>query len=87
VAAATPLLLIAHGAWAARAVQIVLALGALEWVRTLARLVDLRRAHQLPYLRLVVILGAVALVTAASPVLVESWRRARRRPAALLEAA
>jgi hypothetical protein len=87
LAAAAPLLLLARGAWPARAVQLVLALGAVEWLRTLASLVDVRRSHQLPYLRLVAILGAVALVTAGSAALVESWRRARRRPAVPAEAA
>ncbi|MBI5240745.1 MAG: hypothetical protein HY926_09755 [Elusimicrobia bacterium] len=52
--------------WASRTLQLVLAAGALEWLRTLASLVQQRQAQGEPYLRLAVILGAVALVTALS---------------------
>lgn len=50
--------------WAARAAQIALALGALEWLRTLAMLVAERYAAGLPFVRLASILGAVAVATA-----------------------
>lgn len=86
VVLASPLLLVLRRRWVTRALQLVLALGALEWVRTTVRLVDLRRAHGLPYLRLAAILGAVAAVTLLSALLVEAWWRARRRPPALVEA-
>ncbi len=76
-----PLLLLVRRPWAVRTVEVVFALGALEWLRTLAVLVDLRRAHELPYLRLVAILATVALVTAAAVPLVESWWRHRARVA------
>ncbi len=49
--------------WAARTVQAALVLGALEWLRTLAGLVSMRLALGQPYLRLAVILGAVAAFT------------------------
>jgi hypothetical protein len=52
--------------WAARALQVGLVLGALEWLRTLAVLVDARRATGQPYLRLALILGAVAAFTLAA---------------------
>ncbi len=81
-----PLLLVLRRRWVVRVLELVLALGALEWVRTMLRLVDLRRAHGLPYLRLVAILGVVAAVTLASALLVESWWRARRPLPALSEA-
>ena len=52
--------------WAARGVQAALLLGALEWVRTLVDLVALRTQAGQPVLRLVLILGGVALVTGLS---------------------
>ena len=53
-------------AWSARVLQVALALGALEWVRTIAVLVNERRAEGRPFARMAVILGVVALVAAAS---------------------
>jgi hypothetical protein len=52
--------------WAARAVQAGLALGTLEWLRTLVVLAQMRLALDQPWLRLAIILGLVALLTAAS---------------------
>lgn len=51
---------------AARILQVALFLGAIEWVRTLAALVAARLALGQPYLRLSLILGAVAALTLAS---------------------
>jgi hypothetical protein len=62
--------------WAARAVQIALALGALEWLRTLAVFAAARISAGQPYLRLAVILLAVAAVTALSALV---FRHARLR--------
>ena len=66
VALGTLVLLFVRRRWAARAAQIVLALGALEWVRALVALTGERMSEGLPYGRMVVILGVVAAVTAAS---------------------
>lgn len=52
--------------WAARAVQIALVVGALEWLRTLAAFAAERVSAGQPYLRLAVILFAVAAFTTAS---------------------
>ena len=52
--------------WAARALQVVLGLGALEWARTLVELLSVRRRLGLPSTRLAIILGLVALVTGVS---------------------
>ena len=52
--------------WAARAVQAALLLGTVEWIRTLARLAASRSRAGEPVMRLVLILGAVAAVTALS---------------------
>lgn len=62
--------------WAARAVQVALLIGALEWVRTLARLVALRAQEDQPALRLMLILGSVALLTGLSTLV---FRTARLR--------
>ena len=70
-------LLFVRRQWAARALQAGLVLGALEWLRTLALLVDMRRTTGQPYLRLAFILGAVALATALTTVTFRS--RAVRR--------
>ena len=61
-----PLILLVKKTWAARAMQTVLVLGALEWVRTLVAIARERQALGEPWLRMAVILGAVALVTALS---------------------
>jgi len=66
--------------WAARAAQAVLLLGGAEWLRTLIGLVAARREERAPYVRLAVILGTVAALTAASALLFESrWLRDRYR--------
>lgn len=62
--------------WAARTVQVVLVLGALEWVRTLARLLALRAQEGQPAQNLVLILGGVALLTGLSTLV---FRAARLR--------
>ena len=62
--------------WAARAVQVALLIGALEWVRTLARLVALRVQEGQPALNLMLILGSVALLTGLSTLV---FRAARLR--------
>ncbi len=57
-------LLLVRRRWAARAIQAILVLGAIEWLRTLAALVAMRQSIGMPYARLALILGAVALATA-----------------------
>lgn len=58
--------------WVARLVQIALLLGALEWSYTTWELLQLRAAHGLPYVRMVVILGTVAAVTLCSALLFQT---------------
>ena len=70
--------------WVPRLVQAALLLGAIEWVRTLALFAGQRMRNGEPYVRLAIILGAVALVTALSALLFETARlkrRYRRTPA------
>jgi len=64
--------------WAARLLQVVLLLGAAEWVRTLIVLARIRAEHGQPATRMVIILAAVAILTAASA-LVFFTRRSRAR--------
>ncbi len=52
--------------WVARFVQVVLVVGALEWVRTAINLVFVRQETGEPWTRMVIILGSVALFTLAS---------------------
>lgn len=58
--------------WAARAVQVALVIGALEWCRTLFGLALERIARGEPTVRLVIILGAVAMATVLSSLLFET---------------
>jgi ABC-type methionine transport system permease subunit len=71
-------LLFVRAPWAARVLQAALALGALEWLRTAAALVALRQSMGQPWTRLALILGAVALATAACA-LIFQWRPVRER--------
>ncbi len=63
VALALPLLLAVHRPWAGWALRVLLVAGTLEWLRTLLRLVAERRAAGDDWVRLAVILAAVAVVT------------------------
>jgi len=64
--------------WAARLLQVVLLLGAAEWVRTLVVLARTRVEQGESATRMVIILTVVAILTAASA-LVFHTRRARAR--------
>jgi len=59
-------LLIVRRPWVARLMQVVLILGALEWVRTLYELAQVRAALGQPFTRMMIILGVVAAVTFCS---------------------
>lgn len=63
---------------AARAVQVALLLGTLEWVRTLVVLMSWRLQAGQSARRMVIILGCVALVTALSALPFRSARLRRR---------
>ena len=63
LSAALILLLAVPRPWAARTLQVALVLGAFEWLRTLAAFAAMRMALGQPYLRLALILGAVAAFT------------------------
>ena len=61
-----PFLLFIKKAWVARLMQVVLILGALEWIRTTYNLIVERQLFGEPWTRMAIILGTVAAVAAAS---------------------
>lgn len=65
-------LLFVRRPWAAWGLAAGLVLGALEWLSTLAGFVAQRQAMGAPYTRLAIILGVVALLTAASALVLRS---------------
>lgn len=67
-------LLFVRRAWVARVMQVVLALGALEWVRTLVVLAVRRSEQGEPFLRMTLILGGVVALTVISALLFETKR-------------
>jgi hypothetical protein len=67
-----PLLLFVRKPWVARVFQIVLVVGALEWIRTTIEFTRFRLAMGEPWMRMVIILGFVALVTAVSALVFRS---------------
>jgi len=71
-------LLALRQSWVLRAAQVALLLGGLEWLRTVYVIVQLRFDHELPWTRLAIILGSVALFTAISA-LVFQGRSLRNR--------
>lgn len=65
-------LLFVRSAWAARTLQVALALGTLEWLRTAWEFAAIRVELGQPYGRLLVILGAVASVTALAALVLQT---------------
>ena len=63
---ALPLLLLPRKPWVPRLFQVLLVLGALEWLRALYGFAAMRIAFGEPWTRLALILGAVALFTGLS---------------------
>lgn len=60
------LLLTLRKAWVPRVMQLILLLGAVEWVRTLISVAQMRIGLDMPWTRMAIILGAVAVFTALS---------------------
>lgn len=71
-------LLLVRRPWVARTIQAVLVLAAAEWARTLWVFVAIRRDLGLPWTRMAVILGSVAVLTLLSTQ-VFRWEPLRRR--------
>lgn len=66
------LLLFVRSAWIPRLFQLLLVLGALEWLRSLYFFAAMRIAFGEPWARLAMILGGVALFTALSALVFRS---------------
>ncbi len=75
-----PFALLLKRRWADRAAQTVLLGGAVEWVLTILQFVEIRQMLGLPYGRMVAILGAIALLTAAAGLTLETAGRKRHLP-------
>lgn len=65
-------LLFVRRPWVLRVMQVALVLGALEWLRTMYELAQIRVLHGQPYGRMLAILGVVAVVTLGSALLFQS---------------
>lgn len=65
-------LLFVRQPWVARLMQSVLVVGTVEWIITLVNLASRRADMGEPYLRLVLILGVVALVTFCAAMLFQT---------------
>ncbi len=66
VSLALPLLLLIKKAWVARSIQVLLLLGAAEWIRSMFGYIGIRKEIGEDWTRLAVILVAVALLTACA---------------------
>jgi hypothetical protein len=61
-----PCLLFMRKSWVPRIIQLALLIGAAEWLRTLWFIAQMRIQFDMPWTRLAIILGGVALFTALS---------------------
>jgi len=66
VSLAIPLLLLIKRAWTARGIQLLLLLGAAEWIRSMFGYIEVRKTIGEDWGRLAIILITVALLTACS---------------------
>jgi hypothetical protein len=66
VSLAIPFLLLIRRRWIIWAIQILLLLAAFEWLMTMIRLIGQYQQEGRPWTRMVIILGAVMIFTAAS---------------------
>ena len=73
-----PFLLFIKNKWIVRTIQIILILGAIEWIRTLYVFASEREEMGEPWTRLAIILGSVALFTGCSS-LVFLFKSLRKR--------
>lgn len=67
-----PLFLLIRIPWAVRVIQAGLIAGGIEWIITLVKLVSVRQAIGAPWVRLSLILGAVAVMTFLSALVFRS---------------
>jgi hypothetical protein len=67
-------LIFVRRSWAPRALQVLLVLGSLEWLRSAVTLAHARSEFGQPFLRLALLLGAVFLLTALSALVFQMKR-------------
>ena len=67
-----PFLLFIKESWVARTLQVILILGAIEWIRTIFILIETRKAMDQDWLRMAIILGGVALFTLMSALIFQT---------------
>ena len=72
------LLLLIRKTWVPWVIQLTLLLGAVEWLRTLVSFAQLRLEYGMPWMRMAIILVAVALFTVSSGLVFRS-RALRKR--------
>ena len=65
-------LLFIRQSWIVRVIQVELVIGGLEWFRTTYNLVMMRQSMNMPWTRLAIILGSVALLTFCSSLVFRS---------------
>ena len=65
-------LLFIRQTWIVRVIQVELVIGGLEWFRTTYNLVMMRQSMNMPWTRLAIILGGVALLTFCSSLVFRS---------------
>jgi len=65
-------LLFIRQTWIVRVIQVELVIGGLEWFRTTYNLVMMRQSMNMPWTRLAIILGSVALFTFCSSLVFRS---------------
>jgi len=63
ISLAIPLLLLVKKAWAARSIQVLLLLGAAEWIRSMFGYIEVRKSIGEDWGRLAIILVTVAVLT------------------------
>lgn len=67
-----PFLLFVKKVWVVRLIQLMLVLGALEWLRVMYVYIELRMQIGEPYLKLVIILSVISLITALSALIFQT---------------
>ena len=76
--------LILRKTWVPWLIQLALLLGAVEWLHTLVTVAQVRIEFGMPWIRMVIILGAVALFTALSSLVFRSKALRKRYSGTIL---
>lgn len=79
LALGSPALLLLRERWASRTLQLLLLLAGAEWIRTLVSLAMERAKAGEPWIRMAMILGAVAAVTFAAALMIRAPKKIETR--------